>query len=225
MSFSPLLVISPFKATWRSVLKPSQNFLSFFILIGLFLEDTGCMKSEHGCGRVGVLLPSISILRRLSILCPFTHAWWKGVTERDWKWFSQHFKDTLLCLRSAPGGCSYMSSCLAKTHRVSHLAVQVKTVVFWICLAVSQTFWSSTELLTGQPGDEESASSLPPSLCSTVSAGPRQDSTADTHKPITLSYLILTPSKLLSMSNQPFKNKPLKWKTCVLEIRLNSFVG
>lgn len=45
----------------------------------------------------------------------------------------------------------------------------------------------------GQPGDEESAKRLPPLY--TVSVGPRQDSTADTPKPITLSYLILTPSK------------------------------
>lgn len=45
----------------------------------------------------------------------------------------------------------------------------------------------------GLPGDEESAKRLPPLY--TVSAGPRQDSTADTPKPITLSYLILTPSK------------------------------
>lgn len=45
----------------------------------------------------------------------------------------------------------------------------------------------------GQPGDEESAKRLP--ALSTVSAGPRPDSTADTPKPIKLSYLILTPSK------------------------------
>lgn len=207
---SLLLVISPFKATSGCVPKSAQTFLSF-VLIGLFLEDAGCVKSEHGYGRAGVLPPSISILRQLSILCPLSHAWWKEVTERDWKWFSQEFADTLLCLRSAGGGCSWTSSRSAKTHLFSHLLVLVKTVVFWICLAVRQTSWASTEWFTGQPGDEESASSL----YSTVSAGSRRDSTADTHKPITLSYLILTPSKLLSMSNQPFRNRPLKWKACV----------
>lgn len=45
----------------------------------------------------------------------------------------------------------------------------------------------------GQPGDEESAKWLLPLY--TVSAEPRQDSTADTPKPITLSYLILTLCK------------------------------
>lgn len=88
----------------------------------------------------------------------------KEVTELDWKWFPQDFKDALLCLRSARGGCSYMSTHFVKTHRFCHLVVLVKTVVFWIYSAVSQTLWSSTEWLTGQPGDEESASSLPPSL-------------------------------------------------------------
>lgn len=72
MPISPLLVISPYKATPGSVPKPAQNFLSYFVLIGLFLEDTGCVKSGHGCGRaVGVLLPFISSVR-LSISSPFS---------------------------------------------------------------------------------------------------------------------------------------------------------
>lgn len=45
----------------------------------------------------------------------------------------------------------------------------------------------------GQPGDGESTKRLPPP--DGVSAGPRQDSTADTPKPIRLSYLIRTLSK------------------------------
>ena len=113
-------------------------------------------------------------------------------------------------------GCSYMSSLWAKTHRFSQSRkLCFAWRLFRTSLAVGQFFWSSADWLTGQPGDEESASSLPPSLYSTISPGPRQDSTADTHKPITPSYLILTPSKLPSMSNQPFRNRPLKWKTCV----------
>lgn len=169
MSIAPFLVISPFKATSACVPKPAQNFLSFFVMTGLFLEDTGCVKSEHGCGRVGVLLPSISILRQLSILCPFSHAWWNEVRESNHKWFSQDFKDTLLCLRSAKGECSDTFLFSAKTHRFSYLAVLFKTVVLWICLAEGQTLWYSTEWLTGQPGDEESASSLPLPPCTPLS--------------------------------------------------------
>lgn len=110
------------------------------------------------------------------------------------------------------------------------MAVQVKAVVF--CTECSESALQQTRLLIlprvtqEQPGDEESASSLPPSMHSTVSPALRQDSTADTHKPITLSYLILTPSEPQSMSNQPFRDRPLKWKTrvkdfCVVEIYLN----
>ena len=69
--------------------------------------------------------------RQLSILCPFSHAWWKGITVGDWKWFSQDFKQAQLCLRSAWGVCSYMSSNSARTHLFSHLAHLFKTVVFW----------------------------------------------------------------------------------------------
>lgn len=140
-----------------SVPEPAQHFLSFFVVIGLFLEDTGCVKSGYGCGRVGVLLPSISILRQLATPSPCSHAQWKEVTEQDWKRFSQNFKDSLLCLRTAKRGCSFMSSCLAKAPHCSPLAVLVKTV-FWLCLAVGQTLWSSSEWFTGQPGDGESAS-------------------------------------------------------------------
>lgn len=66
MSISLFLPISLFKATPGCVPEPAQNVLSF-VLIGLFLEDTGCVKTERGCGRVGVLLPSISILRQTSL--------------------------------------------------------------------------------------------------------------------------------------------------------------
>lgn len=66
MSISQLLLISPFKETPGCVPEPAQNVLSF-VLIGLFLEDTGCVKTEHGLGRVGVLLPSISVLRQTAL--------------------------------------------------------------------------------------------------------------------------------------------------------------
>lgn len=73
MSIAPLLVISPFKATSGSVPKPAKNVLSSFVLIGLCLEDAGCVNSEHGWCGTGMLLHFISIPRQLSILRPFSY--------------------------------------------------------------------------------------------------------------------------------------------------------
>lgn len=82
----------------------AQNFLVLLCFDWIFPGPRRlCVKSGYGCGRVGVLLPSITILRQLTT---FSHARWRGVTVWDWKWFSHDFKDTLLCLRSAERECS-----------------------------------------------------------------------------------------------------------------------
>lgn len=181
------------------VLESAQNFLSFFVLIRLFLEDAGCM-SGYDCGRVGVLLPSISILRQLATLSPF------GEKKSQYKNGSQNFKDTLLCLRSAKRGCSslFFLSCTSQDSSVLRRQSSDFAQLWARHYDPLQSDSQVSQVM------ERVLASCPPSLYSTVSPGPRQDSTADTHKPITLSYLILTPSKLLSMSNQPFRRRPLK---------------
>jgi len=94
-------------------------------------------KSEQGCGRVGVLLPSISVLRQLCILCTFSHAWWVKVLERDRKWLSQDLIDTLSCLRSARGGVLLRVITLGQDP--SHFSLGGSSWfarwVCWICLA------------------------------------------------------------------------------------------
>lgn len=89
------------------------------------------MKSEHDCGRVGVLLPSITFSDSSPSRVPSPmHGEKKSQSETG-----NHFlriSKTLLCLRSARGGCSYMFSHLAKTHRFSQLTVRVETVVFCV---------------------------------------------------------------------------------------------
>lgn len=97
------------------------------------------------------------------------------------------FKDT-------QEGRSRMPSHSSESHR-SLLVVLDKTVVFWVCSAVSQTFFFFFDPLRSDSWANLVMKRVPSdSLLSPVSAGPRQDSTADTPKPIRPSYLILTPS-------------------------------
>lgn len=121
----------------------AQNF-PFFVLTGL---PSGVPSFEHGCHGGAVLRPIGSSRQRCSGFLE-----WKQATDRDWKGFFWGFC-TLLCLRSTFGW--YIILYVAT---INHLAGLVMAVMFLICLAVRQTLWSSTEWLTGQPGDEESAS-------------------------------------------------------------------
>lgn len=68
MSISPLLVISPFKATSACVPKPAQNFLCFFVLIGLFLAGWRLNMSVVGWVHCYPPLHSQTALHLVSLL-------------------------------------------------------------------------------------------------------------------------------------------------------------
>lgn len=90
MSVSLLLMISPFKATSDCVPESALHFLSVFVRIGLALEDCGNLNMAV----VGwaYCCASITILRQLSVLCPFSHAWRKEVTRRREVIFSEFLR-------------------------------------------------------------------------------------------------------------------------------------
>lgn len=143
ISPSPLLVISPFKATSGCVAEPAKISCPLFWLSFSWKEKAVWTLKMAVVGWV-CCYPSLAFPDSSPYCVPSPMCGKKEVTELDWKWFPEDFKDTLLCLRSAWGGCSHMSSHLVKTHRFGPLVVLVKTGVLWICLAGIQTFWSST---------------------------------------------------------------------------------
>lgn len=92
-SISPLLVISPFKATSHCVPQPALNFLSFFVLTELFLDMAVV-------GRVYCYPPLPFSDSSPSYVPSPMHGEKKSRT--DWKLFSQNFKEVM---KRVPARC------------------------------------------------------------------------------------------------------------------------